>query len=109
MSRIRAAIYDMDGLLIDSEPFWHKAETEVFASVGIQLTPAMCLETVGLRMDAIVQHWFERYPWNDKTHAEVGSGIARRVAELVALEARLLPGVEASIAFCRERALALAV
>ncbi|MDY6982005.1 MAG: haloacid dehalogenase, partial [Pseudomonadota bacterium] len=35
---LQAAIFDMDGLLIDSEPLWHKAEITVFATVGLHLT-----------------------------------------------------------------------
>ena len=37
----RAAIFDMDGLLIDSEPFWQRAERAVFATVGIDVTEEM--------------------------------------------------------------------
>lgn len=36
-----AAIFDMDGLLIDSEPFWKRAERESFAEVGIHITEEM--------------------------------------------------------------------
>jgi sugar-phosphatase len=34
---LEAIIFDMDGLLIDSEPFWQQAEMEVFAEVGLYL------------------------------------------------------------------------
>ena len=36
--QILAAIFDMDGLLIDSEPLWDRAELEVLASVGVDIT-----------------------------------------------------------------------
>lgn len=63
-------IFDMDGLLIDSEPYWQQVETEVFAMVGIELTLEMCQETVGLRLHDVVNHWFNKHPWDglDRKH-----------------------------------------
>lgn len=40
-ARFDAALFDMDGLLIDSEPYWTLAEREAFAEVGIEITDAM--------------------------------------------------------------------
>ncbi|TMA80427.1 MAG: hypothetical protein E6J72_08415 [Deltaproteobacteria bacterium] len=36
---LRAVVFDMDGVLLDSEPLWQEAEIEVFAAVGIALVP----------------------------------------------------------------------
>ena len=35
-----AVVFDMDGLMIDSEPLWHLAEKQVFERVGITLSDA---------------------------------------------------------------------
>src|SRR5690606_5780239 len=45
---LRAAIFDMDGLIVDSEPLWRRTEVEVFGEVGLVVTEAMCESTTGL-------------------------------------------------------------
>ncbi|MDU5192418.1 MAG: hexitol phosphatase HxpB, partial [Mixta calida] len=35
---VLAAIFDMDGLLIDSEPLWDQAELDVFATLNVDLS-----------------------------------------------------------------------
>ena len=47
----RALIFDMDGVLIDSEPLWRRAEIQIFGDVGLVLKDADCFETQGLRID----------------------------------------------------------
>ena len=106
---IAAVIFDLDGLLIDSEPFWRRAETEVFADVGVILTDAMCMQTTGLRLDAVVEHWFQRAPWKGKTKADVVGAIAKRVAELITAHAQPLPGVPDALAFFKVRGLPVAL
>ncbi len=61
---IGAVIFDLDGLLIDSEPHWQQAQMEVFTSVGVPLTPELATQTVGLRTSDHIAHWFARYPWS---------------------------------------------
>jgi len=38
--RFRAAVFDMDGLLLDTEPLWHDAERELFERHGDTFSPA---------------------------------------------------------------------
>ena len=62
--QILAAIFDMDGLLIDSEPLWDRAELDVMASLGVDISRRNELpETVGLRIDMVPVpfHWLKRH------------------------------------------------
>ncbi|CQV15527.1 hydrolase [Salmonella enterica subsp. enterica serovar Typhi] len=45
--QILAAIFDMDGLLIDSEPLWDRAELDVMASLGVVLGAMNCQTRLG--------------------------------------------------------------
>ena len=81
--KISAVIFDMDGLLIDSEPFWQQAEKIVFKKVGIELTTEMCYETMGLRIDEVVMYWYEKKPWDHISLQEIQAEIIDRVIELI--------------------------
>lgn len=52
------AIFDMDGLLIDSEPLWYEAAKESLTKFGIIIGEEQYVETTGLRTKEFLQHWF---------------------------------------------------
>lgn len=52
------AIFDMDGLLIDSEPLWYEAAQESLTKFGIIIGEEQYVETTGLRTKEFLQHWF---------------------------------------------------
>lgn len=106
---IEAVLFDMDGLLIDSEPFWQRAEIEVFETVGIELSVPMCLETRGRRLDEVVEHWFARSPWRSPSRREIAEAIVARVTALVSEQGTARPGVAHAIEFFARRGLPLAV
>ncbi|WP_460977607.1 hexitol phosphatase HxpB [Spirosoma knui] len=60
---IHAAIFDMDGLLVDSEPHWRAMERDVFSTVGLQLTDDECKQTTGMPILDVVKYWYARAPW----------------------------------------------
>jgi sugar-phosphatase len=103
-------IFDMDGLLIDSEPLWVRAEIEIFGEVGLVLAEEDCARTKGLRTDDVIAYWHTRRPWTGASPAEVEQRLISRVATLIREEGRALPGVASAIAVAREggRRLALA-
>src|SRR4051812_33738577 len=88
----RGAIFDMDGLLVDSEPFWMQAEKEVFGAVGLELTEAMCQMTKGLRIGEVVQYWYQRFDLQG-TAPQTTLQLEARVSALIARDACALDGV----------------
>src|SRR5688572_27650154 len=97
---IDAVVFDMDGLLVDSEPLWRRAEMAAFARVGVMLTEKMCLETTGLRIDHVIDHWKRRFGFEG--HAEIRRDILDRVARLISEEGEPLPGAVDAIARAAE-------
>ncbi len=100
---LAATLFDMDGLLIDSEILWHKAEVEIFGALGIPFETIDARKTKGAYVDEVVKYWRSIYPWTGPTNEEVVRSLLSRVGELVRTEGRLLPGAERTIALCAER------
>jgi sugar-phosphatase len=89
----QAALFDMDGLLIDSEPLWWQAEIAGFGEVGLHLTEDDCRKTVGVGLNEVVALRFSQQPWNGLSQSEVAERIHRKVIALVKEQGRALPGV----------------
>jgi HAD superfamily hydrolase (TIGR01509 family) len=52
--RFRAAVFDLDGLLIDSEPGWGRAESELFQRHGLEYSEEQRLATLGRSVDDVI-------------------------------------------------------
>ncbi len=106
---IEAAILDMDGLIIDSEPFWQDAEIEVFGALGVPLTREMCLQATGIGVGQVIPYWHARHPWKGMSFAEVEAKILHGVEQRVRERGTACNGVEALIDFLRARSIRLAL
>jgi sugar-phosphatase len=104
-----ASIFDMDGLLLDSEILWHEAEIEILGDLGVPLAVDGCRSTKGMFVDEVTVYWHSRYPWAGPTPAEVAVTIVDRVIALVIEKGELKPGAEHAIGLCTERGLPIAV
>ena len=88
----RAGIFDMDGLLVDSEPLWRLAEIQVLGDLGVPLTDAMARTTTGMRIKEIVEHWRKKYPWQGPSNEQVVEDILDEVIGLIKTKGKLMPG-----------------
>jgi beta-phosphoglucomutase-like phosphatase (HAD superfamily) len=104
-----ASIFDMDGLLIDSEILWHEAEIDILGGLGVPLAVDGCRNTKGMFVDEVTVYWHEKYPWAGPTPGEVAVAIVDRVIDLVLTKGELKPGAEHAIGLCLERGLPVAV
>ncbi|MES2892465.1 MAG: hexitol phosphatase HxpB [Bacteroidota bacterium] len=91
--RLNTVIFDMDGLLIDSEPLWYEAAYEVFVAYGIQLTPKEYATTTGLRTKEFIQWWFQRFNIQGVDAGAVDKAITTAVIDKIQTKGKTLPGV----------------
>ncbi|WP_150539040.1 hexitol phosphatase HxpB [Actinobacillus vicugnae] len=60
--KVTSVIFDMDGVIIDSEPQWAEAQIHTLAQLGIQITEHDCEQlTRGKRIDELAQVWIDRF------------------------------------------------
>ena len=77
--------------------------------MGLQLTETDVRQTMGLRIDDAVRHWWERSPWPGRSPAEVERAVTARVAELISRSGRPMPGALDAVALCGRLSLPVAV
>jgi sugar-phosphatase len=100
---IGATLFDMDGLLIDSEILWHRAEVEIFGSLGVPLVEGSVRSTKGIFVNEVVDYWYARYPWSGPSNDDVVAMLLERVGSLVESEGRLLPGARRALDLANAR------
>lgn len=102
LREFEAVIFDMDGVLIDSEPLWKIAMEEVFVTVGCNLTRQDFQKTVGLRIDEVVGYWHHIVGWQNYSIKEVELMIVDKMIELIHQNGEPLTGVIETIAFLKQ-------
>lgn len=96
-----AVIFDMDGVLIDSEPLWKIAMEQTFLEVGCNLTREDFASTAGMRIDEVIVYWFNRLGWEGLSAKEVENRIIDRMVHLIENEGKPLDGVVETLQYLK--------
>jgi sugar-phosphatase len=72
----------------------------VFGDLGLVLSEQDVRQTMGLRIDEAVRHWWARFPWAGAEPRQVERRITTRVADLLAAEGRPMPGALEAVSRC---------
>jgi sugar-phosphatase len=96
LSEFDAVLFDMDGVLVDSEPLWKIAMEEVFNGLGSKLSKTDFQKTVGMRIDQVIAFWKNIEGWKDQIQ-DIEFQIIDRMIQLINENGQPLPGVEDTV------------
>src|SRR5688572_1428921 len=91
---LNTVIFDMDGLLIDSEPLWGEAADELFKMYNVSLSPEEYSITTGLRTKEFLQWWFRHFKISENELANAEKIIMDSVMKKVDERGVVMPGVD---------------
>ena len=91
------AIFDMDGLLIDSEPLWYEAALESLAKFHIYINHQEYYTSTGLRTKEFLEYWLGKFKVDLSHLTETEIDITNRVITKVFEKGEMMPGVSSAI------------
>lgn len=100
---VDTVIFDMDGLLVDSEPLWREAMADVFAQLDIYLKEEDYFKTMGMRTIEVVEYWHQYFKWTQKSTEQVSQEILEEVTARVRTEGVLMEGAKEILDFFRHK------
>lgn len=108
MNPILAVIYDLDGTLVDSEPLWYAAESELIAARGEVYRDEVRDSLVGLRLDGCIRIIREAYSLSESA-SELREELLHRMTNQVRRSLTAREGAEALLAAVHRLPLATAI
>lgn len=101
--QLSTVIFDMDGLLIDSEPHWHEAANETLQCYNKKLTAELYATTIGLRTREFIAYWFQYFNLPETEMNAAEKKIIDLVTEKIKKKPNVMPAVPYIFNFFRQR------
>jgi len=102
---IEAVIFDMDGVVINSEPFWVEAEMEVYNNYGIKMTEEMCLQMKGVKTEDVAKHWFSFFERTEPAQNILVAEIFHKVTKIIVERGKAMSGLIGLLEYLQDKQL----
>lgn len=106
---IKAVIFDMDGLLVDSEPLWHQTNQGTYKKFGITLADDAFHHMRGRTIRENLEYFHAQQPWAQPDLDESEKMIAQEMVRLIKAHIQLKPGVDKALQICKDAKLPVAI
>ena len=100
---IQAVIFDMDGLLVDSEPAWYRARVDLLERHGKAWTETDQLAMAGVHTDIWVKALEDKLEGRLSGEQVLGEIVGRMAGYYEGREVPILPGADEALAACAAR------
>lgn len=101
-TEVDAIVFDCDGLLVDTETCWSRAESALFRAHGHEFGPEQKRLVIGRTVEGVgevMAQYFGRHGEGDRLAGELLSGVERELAQ----GAQALPGAADLVRLCADR------
>lgn len=104
----KAFIFDMDGLLINSEPLWQQAGINILNQYGLTITHSDMALWTGLPTSTIVANACAKYH-RTLDHTKAATDILNHAVELICDAKPLMPNVKETLTLLKEQGYRMAI
>ncbi|HXU26340.1 MAG TPA: HAD family hydrolase, partial [Bacteroidia bacterium] len=104
----KAVIFDMDGVIIDSEPLWRRAMVRGFTASGLPFTDNDSRITTGMRIDQVIAFWNNKTPFT-KDEESVKNNIEDHLCGLISAEGKPMKGLQHALNIIADQNLIIAL
>ncbi|MCE0494491.1 HAD family hydrolase [Vibrio salinus] len=102
-------VFDMDGVLLDSEPYWRRAQIDLLSRFGVIITEKDCIRyTMGKRIDDISEFWIVRFHL-DVSRSHFAEQLLNMTAALIRTHAEARKGIDQLIGFLQHHGFRIAL
>jgi len=106
---IESVIFDMDGLIINSEPLWEDAMIAMFKEYDISVSRKELLNVKGFRVDEAIVYINNLKRCSNSLLAEQQKLTIKNITTLIKEKGEALPGVLSTINYCKIKNIPIAI
>lgn len=103
-----AIIFDMDGLLVDTESVWEEAERAMLADYNVVMEPEVRAQLIGLRNDVFIAKLKDMYNLANSLEA-LQQDVVDRMLALIPIKAKPMPGAIELIQYAADNDIPVAI